>query len=172
MLLMLSGWRFACDHLHLHRSRQEQLLLLLLLLRLLGLLSLVLDRVGTLVGRSWLRHHVVLHSLWRSIRHLVVGNACCGTLWLLLVVLIEFLNVQTAAALVHMDLCVHGALDLNRLCPVPLLSVQLAAIHRINMHHFTALMILASRSVGCRDNGLASRIVAKVRLVHQLFVEG
>ena len=86
--------------------------------------------------------------------------------------LIEFLNVQTAATLVHMDLCVHGALDLNRLCPVPLLSVQLAAIHRINIHHFTALMILAICSVGCRDNGLASRIVAKVRLVHQLFVEG
>ena len=69
VLLVLSGWRLARDHLHLHRSRQKQLLLILLLL-----LLLVLQRVAALVGRARLLcHHVVLHSLGRAA--LVVGDA-------------------------------------------------------------------------------------------------
>ena len=167
VLLVLRGGRLPSNHLHLHRSRQKKLLLLLLLL-----LLLILQRVGPLNGcLPRLLHHVVLHSLGRARAHLVVGDARCRPLRLLLVVLVQFLDVQTAAALVHVHLSVHRTLDLDRLRPVSLLCVELTAIHSLYVHDITALMVLASGAVRRGHDCLPGRIVAEVRLVHQLLVE-
>ena len=91
MLLVLSGRRLP-RHLHLHRARQEQLLLL------------VLKRVDAVGGHTCLRgcllsssrsHHIVLKGLgWDSCRgRLVVGHTSGLTLWLLMVMLVKFVDV-------------------------------------------------------------------------------
>ena len=92
MLLVLSGWRLP-RHLHLHRARQKQLLLLLL----------VLKRVDAVGGHACLRgclssswsHHIVLKGLGRdSCRgRLVVGHTSGLALWLLVVMLVKFVDV-------------------------------------------------------------------------------
>ena len=92
MLLVLSGGRLP-RHLHLHRARQKQLLLLLL----------VLKRVDAVGGHACLRgclssswsHHIVLKGLGRdSCRgRLVVGHTCGLALWLLVVMLVKFVDV-------------------------------------------------------------------------------
>ena len=164
VLLVLRGGRLPRNHLHLHSSRQKKLLLLLLL---------ILQRVGSLNGcLPRLLHHVVLHSLGRAGAHLVVGDARCRPLRLLLVMLVQFLDVQTATALVHVHLSVHRTLDLDRLRPVSLLCVKLTAIHSLYVHDITALMVLASGAVRRRHDRLPGRVVAEVGLVHQLLVEG
>ena len=66
-----------------------------------------------------------------------------------MVVLVQFVDVQTATALVHIYICgclsIHRAFNLNSLCAVALLSVQLATIHRFDMHDstITALRVRA-----------------------------
>lgn len=92
MLLVLSGWRLP-RHLHLHRARQKQLLLLLL----------VLKRVDAVGGHACLRgclssswsHHIVLKGLGRdSCRgRLMVGHTSGLALWLLVVMLVKFVDV-------------------------------------------------------------------------------
>ena len=74
----------------------------------------------------------------------MVGDTRGSTFRLLLVVLIQLLNVEASATLVHVDLRVHRALYLNRLRSVPLLSVKLTAVHSVNVHHVTSSMDLAS----------------------------
>jgi len=91
MLLVLSGWRLP-RHLHLHRARQKQLLLLL-----------VLKRVDAVGGHACLRgclssswsHHIVLKGLGRdSCRgRLMVGHTSGLALWLLVVMLVKFVDV-------------------------------------------------------------------------------
>ena len=91
MLLVLSGGRLP-RHLHLHRARQKQLLLLL-----------VLKRVDAISGHACLRgclssswsHHIVLKGLgWDSCRGwLVVGHTSGLALWLLVVMLVKFVDV-------------------------------------------------------------------------------
>ena len=85
--------------------------------------------------------------------------------------LVKLLDVQTAAALVHVNLPVHWALDLNRLRAVSLLSVELTAVHRIDMHHFSLVVLATGRAVRGRDDGLTSRVITEIRLVHQLLIE-
>ena len=90
MLLVLGGRRLP-RHLHLHRARQKQLLLL------------VLKRVDAVGGhaclcsclRSSRSHHIVLKGLgWDSCRgRLVVGHTSGLTLWLLVVMLVKFVDV-------------------------------------------------------------------------------
>ena len=90
MLLVLSGRRLP-RHLHLHRARQKQLLLL------------VLKRVDAVGGHSCLRgclssswsHHIVLKGLgWDSCRGwLMVGHTSGLALWLLVVMLVKFVDV-------------------------------------------------------------------------------
>jgi len=155
---MLRGWRLTRHHLHLHSARQKELLLL------------VLQRVGALNGLAGLLHHVVLHRLGRAGASLVVRHSRGRTLRLLLVVLVKLLNVQTAAALVHVHLPVHRTLDLNRLRPVSLLGVELTAVHSLDVHDVT-LVVLPSCAVGRGHDRLAGRVVTEVRLVHQLVVE-
>ena len=91
MLLVLSGRRLPC-HLHLHSARQEQLLLLLVLKRV--------DAVGGHAClcsclRSSRSHHIVLKGLgWDSCRgRLVVGHTSGLALWLLVVMLVKFVDV-------------------------------------------------------------------------------
>ena len=159
VLLVLRGGRLPSNHLHLHRSRQKKLLLL------------VLQRVGALDRLPRLLHHVVLHRLGRASAHLVVSYAGGCPLRLLLVVLVQFLDVQTATALVHVHLTIHRTFDLNRLRPVSLLCVKLTAIHGLDVHNVTALVVLARGAVRRRHNRLPSGVVAEVCLVHQLLVE-
>ena len=93
MLLVLSGRRLP-RHLHLHRARQKQLLLLLLL---------VLKRVDAVSGHACLSrclssswsHHIVLKGLrWDSCRGwLMVGHTSGLALWLLVVMLVKFVDV-------------------------------------------------------------------------------
>lgn len=99
------------------------------------------------------------------------------TLRLLLIVLIELLDVEAASTLVDVDIAIDRALYLNCLGAVALLRVQLTSItphiHWLDLHHFTAHATVAARGVVRRAHDrLASRIVAKVRLVHQLLVKG
>ena len=91
---------------------------------------------------------------------------------LLLVVLVQLLNIQTATTLMHVDLSVHGRLNLDRLCTVSLLRIQLATVHIIDGHQLSLMVLAACGAVGRRNNGLTGWVVAKVRLVHQLLVEG
>ena len=87
-----------------------------------------------------------------------------------MVVLVQLLNIQTSISLVHIDVAVDGALNLNSLRTVALLGVKLAAVHRLYVHDI-ALRVLTTRVIGRRDDGLAGRIETEVRLVHQLLVE-
>jgi len=100
----------------------------------------------------------------------VGGDTRCCSLRLLLVVLVELLYVKAASTLVHLHLPVHRALDLDRLSTVPLLSIELASIHVINMHHIT-LDVLTGLRVGRGDNCLTGWIEAKISLIHKLIVE-
>jgi len=125
-----------------------------------------------------LAHQVVLHLLRHSHHQLslVVVHSGLGharPLGLLLVVLVQLLNVQAPSALVDVHIPVDRALYLNRLCAVPLLRVQLAAVpthvHRLDGHHVAVSM--ATCVIRSGNDRLASRIEAKVSLVHQLLVE-
>ena len=90
MLLVLGGRRLP-RHLHLHRARQKQLLLL------------VLKRVDAVGGHTCLRgclssswsHHIVLKGLgWDCCRRrCVVGHTSRLALWLLVVMLVKFVDV-------------------------------------------------------------------------------
>ena len=72
----------------------------------------------------------------------------------------------------HVNIGVHRTLDLNRLRAIPLLSVQLTPIHRLNLHHIVALrMACALRVVRRRYDGLSGWVEAKVSLIHKLLVE-
>lgn len=87
--------------------------------------------------------------------------------------LVKLLDVQTSATLVHLHLSVHWALDLNRLRTVSLLSVELTTVHCVNLHHFSLVVLSAAlaSAVGSGDDGLTRRVIAEVRLVHQLLIE-
>ena len=68
-------------------------------------------------------------------------------------------------------------IDLNRLCSVSFLGVQfsaLANIDRLNKENILLLKMVTVRLivVWSGDDGLSSRIEAKVCLIHQLLVEG
>jgi len=139
MLLVLGGRRLTrLTHLHLHGAGQEQLLLLLLRVTTI----LLLEGVDSVAAGLSIRHDLLLLLLLgprASYRCLVVGSARRGSLrWLLMVVLVQLVNVQTSTALLHVyiggPLPIHRALDLNRLRAVALLSVQLTTIHRLDMH--------------------------------------
>jgi hypothetical protein len=80
-------------------------------------------------------------------------------------------DVQASAALVHVHVSAHRTLDLDGLRAVTLLGVELASIHRLDVHHVTLGVNTTGVAVGCRDDCAASRVEAEVRLVHQLFVE-
>jgi len=97
-----------------------------------------------------------------------------GLLWLGVVVLVELLDVEAAAALVHVHASVDRALDLNCLCPVSLLRVQLASVPSsggLDRHDFS-LVMACGVVVRCGHDRLPCRVEAKVGLVHQLLVEG
>lgn len=84
MLLVLSRRRFPSHNLHLHRARQKQLLL-------------ILDRVDAISARlaldtTW-SNHVVLHRWGWALAGLVVVHTSGVTLWLLVVVLVQLMNV-------------------------------------------------------------------------------
>lgn len=119
--------------------------------------------------------HVVLQLLSRL--GLVVVDPMRGhrgRLWLRVVVLVKLLDVQAAASLVHVHASAHGALDLNCLCPVSLLRVQLAAVpssNRFDCHNFS-LVVARGVAVRGRHDGLSRWVEAEVGLVHQLLVEG
>ena len=114
--------------------------------------------------------HLLLLSL-RLLARMVVANASAWdarALRLLMVVLVELMDVQTATALVHMHIRANWALDLYRLRAVTLLSVQLAAIHRLNLHHVSTLRVHSGGVVRSGHNGASSRVEAEVCLVHEL----
>lgn len=97
-----------------------------------------------------------------------------GLLWLGVIVLVELLNVKTASALVHVHASVDGVLNLNCLCPVSLLRIQLASVpstSRFNRHNFS-LVMLSGVVVRSGHYGLPCWIESEVGLVHQLLVEG
>ena len=182
---MLRSRRLALDDLHLHRSGQEQLLRLVAVL-LLRLLGLALDWVGeggfnalrtsghSLVISDW--HNDLSSNLWRVYHGVVVRCACRRRLWrFLVIVLVKFVDVQTASSLVHIDVCtvlvVHWRLNLDRLRAIAFLSVQLTSIHRLNIQDPTVATLLTGTVVGRGDNCLPRWVEAKVRLVHQLVVE-
>ena len=82
---------------------------------------------------------LLLSRVW-----MVVSNASAwhrGSLWLLVVVLIELMDVERASTLIHVDVGADWRLNLNGLCTVTLLSVELPAIHRLNLHHVVSLML-------------------------------
>lgn len=85
--------------------------------------------------------------------------------------LVQLLDVQTASTLMHVDLPVHRRLNLNSLRTVSLLSVELTAIHIIDVHHLSLVALAPSRAVGSGYDCLTGWVVAKVRLIHQLFIE-
>lgn len=182
VLLVLRHGGLPRDDLHLHRARQKQLLLLLLVLQV--------DAVDGPVGACHAAHHlvvahqVVLHLLGHHAHHqlgLVVvysRRRHRSPLRLLLVVLVQLLNVEGAAALVDVDVAVDGALNLNCLRAVALLRVQLATVpphvHRLDLHHLAALhaSVATGGVVGRGYDRLPSRVEPEVGLVHQLLVEG
>ena len=100
----------------------------------------------------------------------MVSNSGAAGLRLLMVVLVELMNIQTAASLVHVDVAVHGGLDLDGLGAVALLRVQLAPVHWLDVHD-VALVVLAARVVRRRDNRLSGRVETEVGLVHKLLIE-
>jgi hypothetical protein len=72
---------------------------------------------------------------------------------------------------VHVHVSAHRTLDLDGLRAVTLLSVELASVHRLDVHDVALGMDSTCVGVGCRDDCATSRVEAKVSLVHQLFVE-
>jgi len=72
---------------------------------------------------------------------------------------------------VHVHISAYRTLDLDGLRAVTLLSVELASVHRLDVHDVALGVNTAGVVVGCRDDCAASRVEAEVRLVHQLFVE-
>lgn len=92
-----------------------------------------------------------------------------------MVVLVKLVDVQTASSLVHIDICtvlvVHWRLNLDGLRAIAFLSVQLTSIHRLNIQNPTVATLLTGAVVGRGDDSLPRWVEAKVRLVHQLFVE-
>jgi len=96
-----------------------------------------------------------------------------------MVVLVELLYVQAAATVVHVaSVCpLHLTVDLDRLCSVSLLGVELSAFsatHGRN-HEFVVLLLVVAEHLGIvarsLHDGLPLRVESKVGLVHQLFVE-
>ena len=139
MLLVMCGGRLARDHIHLDGAGNEELLLVRLM-------------VGTAVVRNAClatcrSHHAVLEGLrgHTILRRLVVRHTRGGHLRLLMVVLVQLVNVQAAAALVHID-GVSVTLDLDCLRTVTLLRVELAPIHLFDVYYF-ALRVLPARVV-------------------------
>jgi hypothetical protein len=65
----------------------------------------------------------------------------------------------------------NWTLNLNRLGAVTFLGVELASVHRFDVHNVTLGMNAAAGAVWSRDNCATSRIETKISLVHQLFVE-
>lgn len=172
VLLVLSGRRLSGHDLHLHRARQEQVLLLLLLH-----LILVLQRVDTLSRTdrhlgAWRNH--LGRSLVITVSTVGLSARRCRLLRrLLVIVLVELVDVQAVAALVHIDvgsLVAHRRLDLNGLRTVALLSVQLSSIHWLDVHDAGAVTTLAMVIRGRHDR-LSGWIEAEIGLVHQLVVE-
>ena len=84
VLLVLCRWRLPSHHLHLHRPWQKQLLL-------------ILDRVDAVLSRLALdaiwSDHVVLHGGGWALAGLVIVHAGRASLWLLVVVLVQLVNV-------------------------------------------------------------------------------
>ena len=121
-----------------------------------------------------LSHHIVLKGLrWNTATRVPLVVRCTRRLALRrlrMVVLVQLLNIQTSISLVHIDVAVNGALNLNSLRTVALLGVKLTAVHRLDVHDI-ALRVLTTRVIGRRDDGLTGRIETEVRLVHQLLVE-
>ena len=83
------------------------------------------------------------------------------------------MNVETAASLVHVDsvVAIDGALYLDGLCSVSLLRVQLAPVHRLNVHQVALATVSAARVVRSGHDGLACGVEAKISLVHELLIE-
>ena len=103
----------------------------------------------------------------------MVADASHGrAFWLLVVVLIELVDIQTASSLMHVNGAVHRTVDLNRLRSIPLLRVQLTPIHRLYLHHIVALWVTRPLHIIRRGyDGLPRRIEAKVSLIHELLIE-
>ena len=119
--------------------------------------------------------HVVLHLLSRlGLVAVDPMRGHRGRLWLGMVVLVELLDVQTAATLVHVHAGIHGALNLNCLRPISLLRVQLTSVSsssRFNRHNFS-LVVASGVVIRSGYDGLPCGVEAEVGLVHQLLVEG
>ena len=73
-------------------------------------------------------------------------GACRRSLFwrLLMIVLVELVDVQTATSLMHVDIgspggavVTHWRLDLDGLRTIAFLSVQLTSIHRLDVHDAT-----------------------------------
>ena len=156
---------------HLHSARQEEL-------------GLVLEWIDTVlgalrahaIGHARATHHIVGHGLgWAVTASLMVGHALrVHALRLLMVVLVQLVNVETATSLVHVDArcgTINRALYLNGLRSVALLSVELATVHGLDVHDVARPTVRTARVIRSRHDRLACWIEAKVRLVHQLLVE-
>ena len=123
--------------------------------------------------------HVVLQLL--SSLSLVVVDPMRGhrgrLFRLRVIVLVELLNVQAAASLVHVHAgAANGTLDLNSLGSVSLLGVQIRSIPptgcRFDRHNSFASMVVCSVVIRSSYNGSSSWVEAKVSLVHKLLIEG
>ena len=111
MLLVLRHWRLPRNNLHLHRARQKELLLLLLVLEVDAINGSIGGRHSPRYIHSIHSDQVVLHLSGMPVVHvhqlgLVVvsprrGNT--GAFGLLVVVLVQLMDVETATALVHID---------------------------------------------------------------------
>lgn len=165
-VLLLGGRLLALGH-DVHVARQKQL------------------RVGLPGGRlhKGPAHQVVLHHhcVCRRVRGRVVASALlgpavggdhglgrCHAIFSLRVVMrVEFLDVQAAAALVGVDRPSNWGLNLNGLGPVALLRIELSAVsgrrHVVSEHHAGRILRV---TVGSRHNGLAGRVKAEIRLIH------
>ncbi len=71
----------------------------------------------------------------------------------------------------HVHISIHRALDLDRLCSVPLLGVEFTAVNRLDLHHLTLLAMLSACVVRRGDDGLSLRVETEIRLVHKLIIE-
>ena len=72
----------------------------------------------------------------------------------------------------HVDVCIHWTVYLDRLSSVPLLSVKFTSVHRLYLHHVVTLWVpRALRIIRRGYDGLPRWVEAKVCLIHQLLVE-
>ena len=61
--------------------------------------------------------------------------------------LVELVNIQTSATLVHWHVSGHWTIDLYRLGTVTLLGVELTSVHGLDVHNVTLGMNAATSAV-------------------------